>query len=92
MQVRDEHVYLEGSQGDAEAGAQAASLSSSWFTFLSLPSQSTQWVVPRERGRALGAPWTEPEMSREQKGEVRLQLPLGHQVSVIMAPPLIKTS
>ena len=31
-------------------------------------------------------------MLREQKGEVRLQLSLGHQVSVILAPPLIKTS
>ncbi|KAM7230948.1 hypothetical protein CapIbe_018438 [Capra ibex] len=30
---------------------------------------STQWVVHRGRGGALGAPGTEPKMSRERKGE-----------------------
>ena len=46
----------------------------------------------QREGRGPGSTLDEPEMSREQKGEVRLQLPLGHQVSVILAPPLIKTS
>ena len=85
-------MYLEGPQGNEEAGAQASSGALAGSPFLSLPSQSTQWVVPRGMGGALGAPGTEPEMSREQKGEVRLQLPPGHRVSVIMVPPLIKTS
>ena len=85
-------MYLEGLHENMEAGAQAASRAPAGSPFLSLPSQSTRWVVPRGRGRVLGAPGTEPEMSREQKGEVRLQLPLGHRVSVIMVPPLIKTS
>ena len=63
MQVRDEHVYREGPQGDAEAGAQAASLSSGWFP-LSWP--------PFPEHTVCGAQREGPEILREQEGEVRL--------------------
>ena len=58
MQVEEQHVYLEGPQGNKEAGAQAASLML-WLVppFLaSLPRAHSVGGAQRE-GRGAGSTW-----------------------------------
>lgn len=76
---KDEHVYWEAPQGDAEAGTQAASLIL-WlvYPFPRFPSQSTQYPGAQREGRGCWEylAWGLRRL-REQEGDVRLQMPWG---------------
>ena len=57
VQVRDEHVYREGPQGDEEAGVQATSLSSGWFPLSRPPFPEHAVGGAQREGRGAGSTW-----------------------------------